>query len=175
MTEVVGCICRVSLMSSRNIFVFRIIGRGHNLSPFPIPLLQRSKRICHGESQFPHGDLRFMKRYHVSRISGYQLLDLNNYLSRLLARISIAQVRVDRRVLELSYGLAFMTDSQILLRYLSRSIELGVLITITVAKCKTPMIHPTDRNLDYHLGDIICIATDNDNRSRVVYVVKFQV
>ena len=67
-----------------------------------------------------------------------------------------------------------MTDSQILLRYLSRSIELGVLITITVAKCKTPMIHPTDRNLDYHRGDIICIATDNDNRSRVVYVIKFQ-
>ena len=116
-----------------------------------------------------------MKRYHVCCISGYQLLDLNNNkLSRLLARISIAQIRVDRRVLELSYGLAFMTDSQILLRYLSRSIELGVLITITVAKCKTPTIHPTNRNLDYHLGDIICIATDNDNRSRVVYVVKFQ-
>ena len=92
----------------------------------------------------------------------------------ILARISIAQVRVDRGVMELSYGLAFMTDSQILLRYLSRSIELGVLITITVAKCKTPMIHQTDRNLDYHPGDIIIVATDNDNRSRVVYVVKFQ-
>ena len=64
-----------------------------------------------------------------------------------------------------------MTDSQILLRYLSRSIELGVLITITVAKYKTPMINPTDRNLDYHLGDITGIATDNDNRS--LYVVKF--
>ena len=117
-----------------------------------------------------------MKRYHVRRISGYQRLDLNNNkLFLFLARISIAQVRVDRRVLELSYGLAFMTDSQIRFRYLSRSIELGVLITITIAKCKTPTIHPTNRNLDYHLGDIICIATDNDNRSRVVYVVKFQV
>ena len=36
------------------------------------------------------------------------------------------------------------------------------------------MIHPTDRSLDYHPGDIIFVATDNDNRSRVVYVVKFQ-
>ena len=76
--------------------------------------------------------------------------------------------------MELSYGLALMTDSQILLWCLSRSIELGVLITITLAKCKTPMIHPKDRNLDYYPGDIIFVATDNDNRSRVVYVVKFQ-
>jgi hypothetical protein len=35
--------------------------------------------------------------------------------------------------------------------------------------------HPTDRNhLEYHPGDIIIVATDNDNRSRVVYVVKFE-
>ena len=174
MTGMVACICRVSLMSSRNIFVFRIIGRGHNLPLFPLTLLLKSKSNCHGESLFPRGDLRYMKRNHVRRGSGYLLVDFTDLLSCHLARISIAEVRVDRGVLELSYGLAFMTDSQILLRYLSRSIELGVLITLTIAKCKTPMIHPTDWNLDYQLGDIICIATDNDNRSRVVHVVKFQ-
>ena len=88
------------------------------------------------------------------------------------AKICIAQVDVDPIIRETSYGVTFMTDPRSLLTALSISIEQGVLITITVAKCKRPVIHPTDRNLDYGTGDIIFVATDNNHRSEVVLVFK---
>ena len=68
-----------------------------------------------------------------------------------------------------------MTKPWILLKALSLSIELGVLINITVAKCKSPMLHSTTRrNLNYYPGDIIWIATNNYHRSEVVEVFKLQ-
>lgn len=88
------------------------------------------------------------------------------------SRSLIAQVTVDRGVMELPYGFRFMTEPTILLQHLARSIELGILITINVAKIS--MLHPTDRNLNYNPGDIIFVATDNDNGSQVVHVVKLQ-
>ena len=45
--------------------------RGHNLSPFPLMLLLKSKNNCHGESLFLRGDLHFMKGYHVRRGLGH--------------------------------------------------------------------------------------------------------
>ena len=73
--------------------------------------------------------------------------------------------------METGYGLEFMTNPRILLEALSISIELGVLITVTVANSKTA-IYPTDRNLNYIPGDIIYIATDNNHRSEVAFVCK---
>ena len=45
--------------------------RGHNLSPFPLMLLLKSKSNCHGELLSLRGDLHFMKGYHVRRGSGH--------------------------------------------------------------------------------------------------------
>jgi len=88
------------------------------------------------------------------------------------AKISIAHVEVDQMVLETRYGFALMTDPRIILEALSVSIEQGILITVAVANCRTPMFHPTDRHLDYNPGDVIYIATDNDHKSEVVLVFK---
>ena len=86
------------------------------------------------------------------------------------AKICIAQVDVDPMIAKTSYWDIFMTNRRHLLTSLSLSIELGVLITITVADCKRPVIHPTNRNLNYKAGDIIFVVTDNNRGSEVVLV-----
>lgn len=104
--------------------------------------------------------------------SGYLYVGSTNSTCH-LAAITIAQVTVDRAVMELQFGIQFMTDRLILLQCLSRSIELGVLITIKVAKIQ--MFHPTDQALNCNPGDVIFVATDNNRMSHLVRVVKLQV
>ncbi|KAF8813124.1 hypothetical protein BYT27DRAFT_7085176 [Phlegmacium glaucopus] len=88
------------------------------------------------------------------------------------SRISFAQVEVDRIVLETPHGMALMSNPQIILRALSISMEMGILVSVSVANCKTPVYHPVDQRLDYSPGDVIYVATDNNHRSEVVLVFK---
>ena len=162
-------------MISKNGFVPLTNGHGHKLLPFRILLLLLtliSDSVCHGESLFRRGNHQQMEWYHVRPLRIARSEILTSFLST--AKISLAHVEVDPIVMETSYGVIFMTDPLVLLEALSLSIELGILITVTVANCKTPIFHPSNRNLDYFPGDIIFIATDNNYQSEVVFVYKAQ-
>jgi hypothetical protein len=73
------------------------------------------------------------------------------------------------------YGKFLRTNPQVIFRALALSIELGVMVTITLRK-----LQPTLTDVDDYWSDrinpsgVLYIATNNDGRSRVIHNDQYQ-
>ncbi|KAF9051766.1 hypothetical protein BJ165DRAFT_913760 [Panaeolus papilionaceus] len=87
-------------------------------------------------------------------------------------RITLAQVEVDPMIMETSYGAEFMTNPRILLQALALSVELAVLITVSIATSKTGHLHAVRDELTGSIrwGDILFVATHPDGYTEIAYV-----
>ncbi|KAJ7612888.1 hypothetical protein DFH06DRAFT_1344803 [Mycena polygramma] len=72
--------------------------------------------------------------------------------ARSVATVAVAHVRVDPQVMATKYGKYLERDSRVILGVLSRSIELGLLITITISEAQ-----------------VVFVATANNGRKSIVY------
>ncbi|KAF8162512.1 hypothetical protein K438DRAFT_1942097 [Mycena galopus ATCC 62051] len=99
------------------------------------------------------------KRNYLSWCAHLPKLDLLPYTRGPPPKVSIAHVRVDSRVMDTVYGKYIERDPRIILRALSISLELGLLVTISPEKCSDCS----------GLTSIIYIGTANNGRQSVLF------
>ncbi|KAJ7185859.1 hypothetical protein C8R46DRAFT_1061921, partial [Mycena filopes] len=99
------------------------------------------------------------KRDWLSWTAHVPKLDLRPYSRGPSPKVPVAHVRVDNRVMGTVYGKYIERDPRIILRALSISLELGLLVTITLEDC---------RNCS-GLSSVVYVGTANNGRQSILF------
>jgi len=96
------------------------------------------------------------------------ILNSHPYSQRVQDSLAVAHVRVDTAVMDMSYGKFIKNDPRVILRALSISLELGALITVTIAGASGLAVR---RQADQWMpGTVVYVGTYNDGRTETLYV-----
>ncbi|KAJ7108762.1 hypothetical protein C8R44DRAFT_803528 [Mycena epipterygia] len=100
------------------------------------------------------------KKEYMSWCAHLSKLDLRPYTRGSPAKVPVAHVRVDTQVMNTVYGKYIEQDPRIILRALSISLELGLLVTITI-----------DDSGDYQnqFSNVVYIGTANNGRRSILF------
>ncbi|KAJ6609069.1 hypothetical protein B0H10DRAFT_2065799 [Mycena sp. CBHHK59/15] len=109
---------------------------------------------------FSKGGAARCKKTYLSWTAHLPQLDLQPYSPGPPVKVPVAQVRVDNEVMNSTYGRYIEKDPRIILRALSISLELGLLVTITFEECD---------DLTSRYRNVIYIGTANNGRRSVIY------
>ncbi|KAJ7449085.1 hypothetical protein B0H11DRAFT_2247387 [Mycena galericulata] len=105
-------------------------------------------------------DSRHSKKEYLSWSATLPKVDLRPYSRGPPPKAPVAHVRVDTQVMNTAYGKHIERDPRIILRALSVSLELGLLVTITLEDCG-------DCSGQY--SNVIYIGTANNGRRSILF------